>query len=43
MKSPSGVLQRSRRYCGGAPKPRRAYSAGQIVCRLPPGNHHGAR
>ena len=33
----------ARRYCGCSPKTRRAYSAGQIVCRLPPGNHHGAR
>ena len=28
--------------CGWSPNTRRAYSAGQIVCRLPPGNHQGA-
>ena len=26
----------------GGPSPGLPYSAGQMVCRLPPGNHHGA-
>jgi hypothetical protein len=36
-KSPSGVVQRSRRKTGAAPSKRRLKSTGQIVCTWPPG------